>query len=281
MSNSRRHDLEIKPDQMEGMSPQFGEALNERLRRIAEALESTSGLRGPVHIAKQKKYEKTSGREAITEAGMQLRANRIADVADPIDNQDAATKKWVLDLLTCRHLSSILSRCQEAEDLIDDSGVAGEGDGGCEPVHFSNQHSIDTGMTSVRAICSLNEFVYVFGLLSTAPTLLVYRQKYDNFQFELVGTEAIANSIDVYHCFMSGRYIYYSGYEVGGTTPKWGRVDILYPDAPVSTGSSSLGTGPSFGAPYVQGRFIFIPGTDKIYINDISGVFWEPAGFAL
>lgn len=278
MSNSRRHDLEIKPNQLEGMSAEFGEALNERLRRIAEALESHSGLRGPVHIAKQKKYEQTAGREAITEAGMQLRANRIADLADPIDNQDAATKKWVLDLLTCRHLSSILSRCQEAEDLIDDAGS--DGDDACESIHFSNQHRIDTGFTSVRAICSLNEFVYVFGLLSGAPTLNVYRQSYDNFQFELVGTETISNSIDVAHCFMDGRYIYYSGYEVGGTTPKWGRVDLLYPDFPISTGSGSLGTGPSFGAPYVQGRFVFIPGTAKIYIIDISGAYWEPAGFA-
>jgi hypothetical protein len=130
MSNRRKQLLEIHPDQLEGLSPKFGDALNDRLKRIEEQLEAAAGKRGIVKIGPKKEKRKkgqTVGRTTIEEPAMHLEDNRIAMVADPHDDQD------VVNLRTLKRMLQENDPDVEDEvtDLIDDEdpaeGISGSG----------------------------------------------------------------------------------------------------------------------------------------------------------
>ncbi len=116
MSNRRRHDLEIKPDQLGDINPEFASAVNERLKRISEALEASSGLRGTVRIAKQKKFSNIAGRETISDLGIHLEDNRAGMAADPIDPQDLVNLRSLQKMIDEHDPDST----DDVTDLIDD-----------------------------------------------------------------------------------------------------------------------------------------------------------------
>lgn len=118
MSNLIRPSLRIPSDLWPDAPKGFLEALNDRLDRIGTLHEASAGLRGTVNVAKQK----ATDQRGTPMPGFDLKENRIANVGDPIDAQDVATRKWVLDQLTCENLSEILEECNDFDDAMDFGG---------------------------------------------------------------------------------------------------------------------------------------------------------------
>lgn len=96
----------------------FAAALNSRLKIIEEQLAASAGLRGTMAIAKQKNTDTRN----IVMPGLTLESNRIADVADPVDDQDVVTKAYLKRYLNCDVLSDILENCPDFLDLLRDEG---------------------------------------------------------------------------------------------------------------------------------------------------------------
>jgi hypothetical protein len=103
-----------------GVPPAYREladTIQHRLKVLDELIESAAGFRGTVKIATQKK----SDERGVLDPGLHLENGRIADAADPIDNQDLVTKSTLLKFLNCERLSLILSDCWEFSEAIDNA----------------------------------------------------------------------------------------------------------------------------------------------------------------
>jgi len=117
--NQRQNSLEIAPEIIAALPSglrELGEALNHRLRTIAELQEAGAGLRGTVEIVSQKKTDE----RGATLPGIDLRTNRAAALADPVDDQDLATLGYLLRYLDCRRIVDILDECADFPDAVDD-----------------------------------------------------------------------------------------------------------------------------------------------------------------
>lgn len=119
-ANKRRPGLELPADLVRGVPPEYralAETIQHRLKVIDELIEAAAGFRGTVKIAAQKGRDDRS----LLEPGLHLEGGRIADAADPIDNQDLVTKGALLKFLNCERLSSILSDCWEFPEAIENA----------------------------------------------------------------------------------------------------------------------------------------------------------------
>ena len=104
MTNVRRQSLELPADLVSLLPKEAGEAINDRLRRIGEHLEATSGLRGKVHLANKVRME----------------SNRIMNVPDPERDLDLINLRTLLRFRRCDFLVSQLEQCNEYPELLDD-----------------------------------------------------------------------------------------------------------------------------------------------------------------
>jgi hypothetical protein len=116
--NRRRGYYELTADhvrELEKMSPGLGEALNSRLKGIAEHLEATSGLRGPINFARQS----TRDERGVEHLGVRMEGGRIGNAGDPIDPQDYVTKAYLERFFTCSRFEDLFDDCIEDDDDID------------------------------------------------------------------------------------------------------------------------------------------------------------------
>lgn len=160
MSNKRRYDFTLKPDQLTGVPGELADALNDRMKRISEALESASGLRGPVRVAKQKKKENNPGREHVDVAGLNLEENRGANCADPIDDLDIVNLRTLKRFLECKNLIKILDKCQDTEDLIE--GLDDDQDtGNCQTFRLQQRIGFDMNVANAYGVKVLGRYAFV------------------------------------------------------------------------------------------------------------------------
>lgn len=160
MSNKRRYDFTLKPNQVAGIPGDLADALNDRLKRIAEALESGSGLRGPVKVAKQTRYENKAGREGVFQAGLDLEENRGANCADPIDDLDIVNLRTLKRYLECKNLVKTLSKCQDFEDEVEGFDDLDD-DPSCQSFRLQRRVVHDLGVTAAYGVKVLGQYAFV------------------------------------------------------------------------------------------------------------------------
>lgn len=105
-ANRRRQLLELPSDlsaQLDSAVPGLADALNDRLKRAAEHLEATAGLRGQVNIANT----------------MAMEDNTISELKDPVEPQDAVNKRYLDKQLECENLVRILEECADFSEALD------------------------------------------------------------------------------------------------------------------------------------------------------------------
>lgn len=218
--NRREFSLDLPADVVASLPPDVGAALNRNFKVIADALSAASGLRGTMNIARQKKMDERS----IQHPGMRLEGGRVADLADPIDPQDAATRAWVLEQLKCENLRGILEKCTDADDPEEGDE---DGDGGtCQPAELSHQQSTTTGLVSVPGLRGLYPFIYLTGQDGDGVGhFQVYRSQPTNVPIRVADIELSEPA---------SRMVFYSGFAFLITfTTNLLVVNVSEPDAPV------------------------------------------------
>jgi hypothetical protein len=118
-ANRKRQLLELPSDisdQLNRIVPGLADALNDRLKRAAEHLEATAGLRGQVNIANT----------------MAMEDNPISELKDPVAPQDAVNLRTLKKMLECENLVRILEECADFSEALDNENDT------VTPVGFGN-----------------------------------------------------------------------------------------------------------------------------------------------
>ncbi len=269
MSNLRRLNLTIKPDQAAGLPDEFISALNARLRNIEEWAEERSGLRGTVEFSAQKSRTPSPGKPKQKDLAISLKNGRIGNMDDPENALDGVNLQYLKKQLECTNLIKILSNCQEFEDVAGSSAPGADGSDGadgsvsCGQVSLSDRRFVSTGMTNVFTVEALNEFVYAFGVDGADPTLKIYRIEYDR---DLVFVSSFVLTQELRRTTMQGQFIY--GANDGAGSSEVFIIDIGKPDAPFESGS--LDVTDAINGLHVQGKYCYLATEADIKIVNVA-----------
>lgn len=227
------------------LSTGLGHKLHRLFSSLGSSVAAQSGHKGGVGIVKQKAKD-TKG---VVEAALTLQEDRVAGLADPIEDLDA------VNLRTLRR-------------MLPDATETGSTEGDalkevCRPTTLSNMKTAATEMTEIYVVEVLNEFVYVLGADGFVGVLEVYVLLGENAMFRVGRLEL--SEIPT-RMVLQGHYLY--ACNVNGGSQNLTVIDVKQPDTPVEVVVFDVGA--TAANVHAQGRFVYVACAGSCKIVDVS-----------
>lgn len=235
-------------DALEGLCPGLGRAINAQFAQVANSTSELGGHKGTVNLRNKSELSKVGRTDPTLDADM----GRLASVADGTADTDA---------VNVRQLRAALQNQSVDVDLPDDTDIQNSV---CGPVSIGPRKSLDTDLTGIYAVDSMNEHIVAQGGIVASPGhFRVYHIEPDN-------TMVLVGSVDTTEIYERMRNDGHQAWccNVNGGSSNIQGVDWKRPNSPATFPTFACGV--QANNLYPEGRWLYVCGNGSIKIIDKS-----------